>query len=45
MATVAMTEEFGYNFLKKFNVSQLLGGSSKTTSLRFSKKLTGGKLG
>jgi hypothetical protein len=41
MATFAMTDEFGYAFLKKFNTTQLLGGSSKFTSLRFSKKLTG----
>ncbi len=45
MATLAMTEEFGYQFLKKYNTSQLLGSNSKMTSLRFSKKLTGGKGG
>lgn len=41
MATLAMADDFGYNFLKKFNTTQLLGGSSKLTSIRFSKKLTG----
>lgn len=45
MATLAMTEEFGYQFLKKYNTSQLLGSNSKMTSLRFSKKLTGSKGG